>query len=323
MNNNHIELSLKYMMEIKLKQKSVSKPVISSKLPKAFSQVGMDKEEIKSPVKIEKKQTIKLSKVLKHLDKMPDQNTEKLFEPYSKLSNKISKLPYFPIYLEEMITLSQISSTSLASTVRKVLHSRSLTLFSIKQIPISTRKERNFLRIWMEKWQNFKDPIFVKVIETFWNIPEGCVSIVSEYCNAGSLNDLCKNVGAIPEKPLSQIAKILLQAAILINETDESFIGLSSTHILFNRDGQIKISPGFTKKLQQNDTETDSYCIGKVLLRAITDEILEIAQKNCCLFHSIEVNPITSRISSALKDFLCALTSFNNPTKLSDLLTHK
>ena len=134
------------MNDIKIKQKSSSKPVISSKLPKAFSQATVEKLESKSTLKNEKKQTIKLSKVLKHLDRMPDQSTEKLFEPYSRITNTISKLPLYPVHLEDMITLSKLSSHSLSSTVRKVLHAHSLTLFSIKQAPISTRQERNVLR---------------------------------------------------------------------------------------------------------------------------------------------------------------------------------
>ena len=310
------------MNDIKLKQKSASKPVISNKFPVAFSQAAAEKREPKSPLKTEKKQTIKLSKVLKHLDKMPSQSTEKLFEPYPKLSNTITKLPYLPVHLEEMITLSQTPSISCASTVKKAVHAGSLTLYSIKQIPISTREQRNLLRVWIEKWQSYKAPVFLKVLETFWNIPEGCVSIVCEYMSAGSLGDLCKNIGTIPEKPLSEIARVLLRAAVALTENGEHFEGLSSNHVLFTRHGEIRISPGISKRINQEETETDAFSIGKTLIKAIFNEVPEVIQRNCCLLHSIERNPITDRVSAPLQEFLCALTSYRGSATASQLLTH-
>ena len=311
------------MNDIKLKQKSASKPVISNKFPVAFFQATVEKPEPKSPLKIDKKQTIKLSKVLKHLDKMPSQSTEKLFKPYSKLSNTQTKLPYLAVHLEEMITLSQTPSISCASTVKKAVHAGSLTLFSIKQIPISTRQQRNLLKIWIEKWQSYKDPVFLKVAETFWNTPEGCVSIVCEYMSAGSLGDLCKNIGTIPERPLSEIARVLLRAAVALNEVGEHFEGLSCNHVLFTRDGDIRVSPGISKCINQEETETDTFAIGKTLIKAIINEVPEVVQKNCCLLHSIERNPITDRMSPLLHEFLCALTSYRSSVTASQALKNR
>lgn len=311
------------MTDIKSKQKSASKPVISNKFPIAFSQVGSEKPIARSPLKAEKKETIKLSKVLKHLDKMPSQSTEKLFQPYSKLKNNISKLPYFPVHLEEMITLSQISSTSLASSVRKVFHAGTFAMFSIKQIPITTRSERNCLRTYIDKWGTFRDPVFVKVIETFWNIPEGCVSIVSEYCNGSSLTDLCRNIGSVPEKALSEIARSLLTSMSILNDSNETIDSISISDVLFNHQGALHILPSLSTQVQEKAYTSPLYSIGQTLIKAIFDEFSETTSQNCCLFHSLEPNPITSRLSEPLQDFLCSLTSYKSKGKIENFLLHK
>jgi hypothetical protein len=54
------------MQDIKIKQKSVSKPVIpKKKLPKEFFEVGPERPDPKSPKRKSSKETMKLNKVLK------------------------------------------------------------------------------------------------------------------------------------------------------------------------------------------------------------------------------------------------------------------
>lgn len=299
------------MQEGKVKQKSQSKPIISKKkLPKEFFENTVEKHEAKSPNRKNSKETIKLNKVLKHLDRMPDQSTERLFEPFSNPPDK--KVPPSPIKLDEMITLSQISSSDLASSVRKVLHCRTLTLYSVKQIPMTKRQEREFLEEWIEKWKSYKNPNFVQIIETFRNTPEGCLSIVSEYQNAGSLMDLTKAVGGIPELPLSQIANFLLEAAGWMEEHNGNFLSLKPSQVLFDRKGNMKLSSGVSRKTMMVQEENNVFMIGILLVKAVFDENFEIKQKNCCYFHSIDSNPIFSRLSSLCQDFLCGLTKFEN-----------
>jgi hypothetical protein len=47
----------------------------------------------------------------------------------------------------------------------------------------------------------------VKINGTFWNAPEGCVSIMNDYSNGGSLSTLVQNIGSIPEPVLRDLAK--------------------------------------------------------------------------------------------------------------------
>jgi serine/threonine protein kinase len=307
------------MHEGKTKQKSLSKPVISKKrLPKEFFEAPVEKIEVKSPTRKGSKETMKLNKVLKHLDKMPDQSTEKLFEPF-----KPNNVNFHSIKLDEMITLSQVSSSDLSSSVRKVLHCKTLTLFSVKQIPVAKRQERDYLEDSIEKWKALKNPFFVKIIETFRNVPEGCLSIVSEYLNAGSLMDLTRTVATIPEQPLSKIAKFLLEAAQWMEENNARFINLKTSQVLFDRKGNMKLSSGLSRKTSpRKDPESSVSMIGQLLIKAVLDDQFELKQKNCCYFHSIDENMIFSRLSSAFQDFLCGLTSFDRQFSVKKALSH-
>jgi hypothetical protein len=42
---------------------------------------------------------------------------------------------------------------------------------------------------------------------SFWNSPEGCVSVVSEYAGNGSLQNLISSIGTLPESILKHLAK--------------------------------------------------------------------------------------------------------------------
>lgn len=88
-----------------------------------------------------------------------------------------------------MITLSVFKSSS--GTVKKMLHAPSLRIFCIKEVPIASRYSRQMLKDWINKWdQNCTTDLFIKTSGQFWNSPEGCVSVVTDYAANGSLNNL-------------------------------------------------------------------------------------------------------------------------------------
>ena len=85
-----------------------------------------------------------------------------------------------------MITLAVFKSTS--GTVKKMLHAPSLKIFCIKEVPIANREMRQMLKDWTNKWeQNFTTEQYIKINSVFWNSPEGCVSVVTDYAGNGSL----------------------------------------------------------------------------------------------------------------------------------------
>jgi len=75
------------------------------------------------------------------------------------------------------------------------------------------------LKEWISVWQIKLNDIgkFVKIFGTYWNVPEGCVSVLLENINGCSLQviifiyflinqNILETVGTIPEKAIKQIS---------------------------------------------------------------------------------------------------------------------
>lgn len=110
-----------------------------------------------------------------------------------------------------MITLAVFKSTS--GTVKKMLHAPSLRIFCIKEVPISSRDMRQMIKEWIAKWEHHcTTDQYIKVHSSFWNSPEGCVSVVTDYAGNGSLQNLVQSIGALPESILKHLAKQILRS---------------------------------------------------------------------------------------------------------------
>ena len=98
-------------------------------------------------------------------------------------------LPESPIRLDQMVTLGMLKGTSLTGPVKKMLHAPTLKMYCLKEVPISSREARHMLKEWMSIWENNFNQCqnMAKVYGSFWNSPEGCVSLVSDYSSNGSL----------------------------------------------------------------------------------------------------------------------------------------
>lgn len=63
---------------------------------------------------------------------------------------------------------------------------------------------------WEQATNGELNPHLVAIVGTHWNSPEGCVSIVQESMNGGSLLNLLQSVGAIPENILREVTHKVL-----------------------------------------------------------------------------------------------------------------
>jgi hypothetical protein len=105
-----------------------------------------------------------------------------------------------------MITLAVFKSTS--GTVKKMLHAPTLRIFCIKEVPITSRDTRQMLKDWICKWEHHcTTDQYIKINASFWNSPEGCVSVVTDYAANGSLLNLVQSIGSLPEMILKHLAK--------------------------------------------------------------------------------------------------------------------
>jgi serine/threonine protein kinase len=176
-------------------------------------------------------------------------------------SFKKATMPIGQVRLEDMITLSILKGTRNTGSVKKMLHAPTLKLYAVKEIPLSNREVRIILKEWISMWQNAQGASQERVCNvygTFWNVPEGCVSVVMEYLNAGSLENLLESAGALPEQVLLEIAINLLQS---IKDTQES-IGSSHgcivpSQVLLDQTGKVKLNLGVAHKLNLHSKENN------------------------------------------------------------------
>jgi len=70
-----------------------------------------------------------------------------------------------------------------------MLHAPTLKLYAVKEEPVPSKEVRIVLRDWAVFWQNklHQTGRHIKLYGTFWNTPEGCVSILTEFMSANSL----------------------------------------------------------------------------------------------------------------------------------------
>jgi len=169
------------------------------------------------------------------------------------------------VKLEEMITLSILKGTRNSGSVKKMLHAPSLKLYAVKEIPLSNREVRIVLKEWISMWQTSQSETADKIANihgTFWNVPEGCVSVVMEYMNAGSLENLLESAGALPEQVLLELATKLLSCIQEIHDKIHVPHGcIMPSQVLFDQKGQIKLNLGVAYRLNihQKDMGTGSF----------------------------------------------------------------
>lgn len=125
--------------------------------------------------------------------------------------------PVEPLRLDQMITLAIFKSDS--GTIKKMLHGPTLRLFCIKEVPLANREIRQLLKEWVSSWEQLcTSENFIRVYQTFWNSPEGCVSVVMDFAANGSLYNLLASGGALPESTMQQLAKSVLKSLDFLHE---------------------------------------------------------------------------------------------------------
>jgi len=78
---------------------------------------------------------------------------------------------YGEIRLHELVTLNVIKGSSYSGTVKKMLHVPTMTIMSLKEVPIQSREVRAVLKEMIENWQrnNNKNTNMLKIYAHFWN----------------------------------------------------------------------------------------------------------------------------------------------------------
>ena len=333
------------------------KPIISSRLPKAFSQPKhlthkkvhehqdlsavnefKNVKKLLSPLKQSSPKSTALSKVINKLASFPT-----ITNNTPSNSIHIEMLVQSILRLEEMITLSILKSSYRSGIIRKSLHAPSLKILASKEVPVSTFIIRQKLLEIIKSWQSIQKNArhLVEVNSSFWNSPEGCVTIVMEYMAGDSLSKLCDSVGAIPEKILRSISKRILSGLSYYHKKIGPHGGIDLNNIMFTRQGKAKLGLGLSSRLNLKEEskgkkipciEEDVFELGSSLLAASiggyewANDYLSL-EGECCLLHTSMIcseMPYVHRLSANFCDFLCKATKYNkeNRGNINDLLSH-
>lgn len=150
-----------------------------------------------------------------------------------------------------MITLNLLKSNKNSGAIKKMLHAPTLAIFAVKEQPITSKEIRKSLRDWLHFWPSSlnSNEQFVRVYGTWWNVPEGCVSIIMEHMNGGSLQDLLENIGSLNERSLKDLAMQVISALFTLHINYSICHGnLSPSQILFDKSGLLKLSLGISSR---------------------------------------------------------------------------
>lgn len=116
------------------------------------------------------------------------------------------------------------------------------------------------MKKWIAEWETVSNQTegrnhLVSIHGAHWNSPEGCVSLVMEHFNGGSLLNLVESVGALPENILLEITHSVLQSLnFMHSKAKVSHNGLGMSQIMFDRDGKIKLNLGITQIFSKEES---------------------------------------------------------------------
>ena len=118
------------------------------------------------------------------------------------------------ISLDQLITIGMLKGNSTSGPVKKMLHAPTLRIYALKEVPIVSRESRFMLKEWIQEWESNlnKNENLVRIQGTFWNTPEGCVSIAMDYNKQGSLQNLLESIGALPEYVIKEVCWNVIKA---------------------------------------------------------------------------------------------------------------
>lgn len=214
-----------------------------------------------------------------------------------------------PIPLSDLITVRVLDRPQ----TRLVLQASSLRLYVLHQLPVDTYCSRERVESWLADWQRMTHRELLGVRNVHWNQPEGCVSVVEDYANAGSLKRLIGYMGALPERVLLGVASQVIKAVGHLQDRRLVHGSISPSQLLFNRAGEVRLAPGLYERLTSETTsmlQRDIHAVGRTLLEALCGgELPNNVDESCCALHGLlqaHSEPLLLRVTVLCHNFLCS-----------------
>ncbi len=149
-----------------------------------------------------------------------------------------------PIRLEDGISLSIIKNSQ-NKRIKKYFHVPNFEIYFIKELPLTGKFFMSEFKEKMSYWNNIigGSNKFIKIFSEYVNNPEGYVSVVIEYMQGFSLQDILENVGSLNESIMCKMAIQIMQCFHEFNDKfGEKYSDLCTCDILFDKKGSLKVS---------------------------------------------------------------------------------
>jgi len=215
---------------------------------------------------------------------------DQMEEPNWKVQDILSKqMGSQKLLLEEMITLGRDlvkghlkKSRGSSGAVKKMLHVPSLQVYACKEEPLTNKEARMVLKDWIQFMQQNPHRNLVQIYGSFWNTPEGCVSILTDQAHTSLqvrllTQELLESVGSLPENVVQIVSYCLLQALRQLHQSGQCHGYLLPSQVLFFEDG-IKLSMGISARNHQEHSKKTGEQPSVSLLNPSS-----LSEKNVCL----------------------------------------
>ncbi|GLE00427.1 hypothetical protein PINS_up009184 [Pythium insidiosum] len=161
-----------------------------------------------------------------------------------------------------------------SGVVHKALHVPSLLLVAVKVIPVFENEKRHQLIAELKALYNnlstLSDdatdrktvacPEIVCLYDAFMNPNEGNVSIVVEYMDGGSLQDIVETGGCKSESVLAKISYRVLKGLQFLHSTHQLHRDIKPSNLLINHFGDVKISDfGIVREMENSMAKATTF----------------------------------------------------------------
>lgn len=203
-------------------------------------------------------QKLQLEQLEKRFAQMTTESSSTVTDYHSSPSRKNSSdsetppstgythITYDQLYLGKKSKLGEGAS----ATVHRVIHKMDEKVYALKIVPLSETdiQPKQIISEIRSLYESMECPYIVRFYEAFHR--EGSIRILLEYMDCGSLEDVYKTVGAVPEEVLSVISFQILHGLNYLEQKKILHRDIKPSNILMNRDGSAKISDfGMSKQL--------------------------------------------------------------------------
>ncbi|GMH60924.1 hypothetical protein TrST_g8755 [Triparma strigata] len=165
----------------------------------------------------------------------------------------------------EIIMLKEVGRGA-CGIVHEALHVPTMRLVAVKSVPVGDAEKRRQMTSELATMHNMcsgsltssaatttTHPHIVSFYDAFTDPKKGCVCMVLEYMNAGTLQDLVSAEIAVTERMLASVANSVLKGLESVHAGKQIHRDIKPSNILLSRDGSIKISDfGIARKLEHS-----------------------------------------------------------------------